>query len=277
MSQEIPGSGRSLTSDSVDDDNRPGSSALPLSPNLTERQQGFKRWCPFHSSRTHTLDQCESKWEFLRNEQRVKWLLFMSCSAGPAFATNLLDWRCLMDPDMHITPPWTPEFARLEKKKKDTVSRDSLHYYPKPDPSTSRNERLHKLGWQTENGEKPRFSSFRELQEYAQQQCRESALKRNEALRLFKKHDAAEEEAKKAKDDLVKAHADDPGLLNMFDQFSKSKAHRATSSTERVAASITSQGRALTNSPGLGPSDPAPKASKKRPYSEDHGESPKRR
>ncbi|KAI0811589.1 hypothetical protein GGR55DRAFT_695150 [Xylaria sp. FL0064] len=223
MSQENPGSGRNLTSDSVDDNDRPqmqeeltlGSGVGPVSPSFIVHLQSFKRWCPFHNSVSHTLDQCKQKWEFLRDEQYVKWRLFESWSAGPAFATNLLDWRCLMDPDKHITPPWTPEFARLQKED-PPVPHDLWHSHAKLDPSTSADDRLQKLAWQTENGEKPRFSNVRELQEYAERQY-QNDMKRNELLEAFKKHDAAEEEAKKAKDDLVKAHADDPELLKMFD------------------------------------------------------------
>ncbi|KAI0427826.1 hypothetical protein F5Y09DRAFT_350179 [Xylaria sp. FL1042] len=134
---------------------------------LTDRQQGFKRWCPRHQTASHTMDQCKQKWDWLRNEKDVQKRLALGCGAGPAFATNLIDWRCMVEDNWSVPLPWTPEFARTKKKEDpefhERLARDS-------DPETSSASKRRNLPWQTENGLPPQFSSFDKLRQYAEQE-----------------------------------------------------------------------------------------------------------
>ncbi|KAI1422942.1 hypothetical protein F5Y12DRAFT_798912 [Xylaria sp. FL1777] len=134
---------------------------------LTDRQQGFKRWCPRHQSTSHTMDECRQKWIWLRDEAQVKKWLVADCAVGPAFATNLIDWRCLVDVGQTIPLPWSPEFARSKKKDEPDYYKG---YFYELDPSTSCDVSRASLGWQTDNGKEPQFKSFAELKKFAEQE-----------------------------------------------------------------------------------------------------------
>ncbi|KAI1349040.1 hypothetical protein F5Y01DRAFT_327726 [Xylaria sp. FL0043] len=150
---------------------------------LTDRQQGFKRGCPHHETMSHTIDQCEQKWHWLRSEHQVIHWLVLSCCARPAFATDLLDWRCLIDPISERPTPWTPEFARSQKKKDpEFQNRHALVL----DPSTGGKSR-DKLGYQTFNGEGPKFRQYSDLQIYAEAEYQKEML-RKEDLRVISKY-----------------------------------------------------------------------------------------
>ncbi|KAI0811587.1 hypothetical protein GGR55DRAFT_678403 [Xylaria sp. FL0064] len=151
---------------------------------LTDRQRGFKRWCPHHQTMSHTIGQCEQKWHWLRSEHQVIHWLVLSCSAGPAFATDMLDWRCLIRPDLGRPTPWTPEFARSQKKKDPEFhNRHCLVL----DPSTMMDESRDKLGYQTFNGEAPQFRRYSDLQIYAEAQYQKEMVQK-EDLRVIYKH-----------------------------------------------------------------------------------------
>ncbi|KAI1751664.1 hypothetical protein F4782DRAFT_531178 [Xylaria castorea] len=146
---------------------------------LTERRQGFKRWCPRHQIATHTMDQCKQKWDWIRDEKQVTRWLVLSCVLGPAFATNLIDWRTLLDtklPDVNfILFPWTPEFALQKMRDSPDFHEQKCH---EVDPRTASVEVLRNAGWQTENGQEPQFKIFAELKAHAEQEYQKSQMKR---------------------------------------------------------------------------------------------------
>ncbi|KAI1349099.1 hypothetical protein F5Y01DRAFT_290465 [Xylaria sp. FL0043] len=149
---------------------------------LTDRQQGFKRWCPWHKSAGHTMDQCLQKWNWLRDKDLVEKLLVVNCGAGPAFATNMLDWRWLVTDDSSTPLPWTPEYARSKKREDsefhERLSRDH-------DPRTSSAVQRAYLSWQTENGQAPQFSSFGELQRHAEKEYQKQQVQLERTMHQY--------------------------------------------------------------------------------------------
>ncbi|KAI1272436.1 hypothetical protein F5Y07DRAFT_379767 [Xylaria sp. FL0933] len=93
---------------------------------LTDRQQGFKRWCPWHKSAGHTMDQCQQKWNWLRDKDLVEKLLVVNCGAGPAFATNMLDWRWLVTYDSSTPLPWIQSMPEARRERIQSFTRDVL-------------------------------------------------------------------------------------------------------------------------------------------------------
>ncbi|KAJ2984645.1 hypothetical protein NUW58_g5949 [Xylaria curta] len=144
---------------------------LPSGP--VERNHGFKRWCPRHLTISHTMDECPQRWRWLADGRRVLQWLVSDCSAGPAIATNLIDWRSLLEEVPRtatiLSFPWTPEFA-LEQKRRDAYFHTRKHF--EEDPQTTSSRLREKLPWQTENGKEPQFKSFAELKRHAQWECR---------------------------------------------------------------------------------------------------------
>ncbi|KAI0456902.1 hypothetical protein F5B21DRAFT_117622 [Xylaria acuta] len=148
---------------------------------LTERRQGFKRWCPRHLTATHTMDECRQKWDWLRDEKQLTEWLVLSCVLGPAFATNLIDWRTLLDtklPNVNfIIFPWTPEFALQKMRDDPDFHEQNCHDV---DPGTASMEILRNAGWQTENGQEPQFKTFAEPKTHAEQEYQRSQMKSGE-------------------------------------------------------------------------------------------------
>ncbi|KAI0546044.1 hypothetical protein F4679DRAFT_559189 [Xylaria curta] len=138
---------------------------------LTDRRQGYKRWCPRHLTTGHSMDECRYKWDWLRDVKQVTEWLVLDCVLSPAFATNLIDWRCLLETDQpnmnFFLFPWSPEFALKKAQETPNVNERLLD---KVDPSTGSMEALKKLSWQTENGQEPQFKSFAELSAHAEQE-----------------------------------------------------------------------------------------------------------
>ncbi|KAI0972209.1 hypothetical protein F4678DRAFT_460436 [Xylaria arbuscula] len=190
---------------------------------LEDRQQGFKRWCPYHRA-DHTIDECKQKWTWLRCEHQTRELLLLNCGSGPAFATNLIDWRCLLDADVSVDLPWTPEFARLQKRD-DPEFHERLGR--KRDSSTSFAGLRKNLGWQTDSGKEPQFRNYPALQKHAEREYQEE-LGREKRLAEKKKKEQEEqatfehymelvrkaETAKEAAERYRLAHSGNPKLAN---------------------------------------------------------------
>ncbi|KAI0879080.1 hypothetical protein GGS24DRAFT_515232 [Hypoxylon argillaceum] len=140
-----------------------------------KRTTGFKKWCPHHKKKNHTMDECRERWTWLRDINLVKKYLITDCISGPAFATNLIDWRCLLDLGNFRTYkdcPWTPEFAT----KQAIMDRDfHERTVRKIDPSTSTSGARSVLDHQTENGEPPQFATYADLRAHAEAECAKAA------------------------------------------------------------------------------------------------------
>ncbi|KAI0439120.1 hypothetical protein F4803DRAFT_532629 [Xylaria telfairii] len=171
---------------------------------LNERRQGFKRWCPKHLNASHTMDECRQRWNWLRDLKEVTELLVLGCAGGPAFATNLLDWRFLVNELKEDTSydfrvlPWTPEFACQMAQKHPNMHQLVLGI--NIDPATISAEAAIELGaqWQTENGNEPQFSTFAELQEHAEQEYQKFQQQAQRDRELKAKKKAEDEQAIKA-------------------------------------------------------------------------------
>ncbi|KAI1156916.1 hypothetical protein F4825DRAFT_445995 [Nemania diffusa] len=140
-----------------------------------KRTTGFKKWCPHHKKSSHTMDECKERWTWLRDINLVKKYLITDCIDGPAFATNLIDWRRLLDLGNFRTYedcPWTPEFAT-----KQAITDRDFHERTvrKIDPSTSTSGARSVLDHQTENGEPPQFATYADLRAHAEAECAKAA------------------------------------------------------------------------------------------------------
>ncbi|KAI1133356.1 hypothetical protein F5Y10DRAFT_260237 [Nemania abortiva] len=146
----------------------------PKHANLSEREKAFKRWCPRHKTDSHTMDECKQKWDWLRNEEEVVKYLLEYCRCGPAFATNLIDWRCLVEDELQIVLPWTPEYSLLTWQEDPEFHENK---YRMQDPATSSPEARGPLGYQTSNGQAPQFMAYAQLKNHAEQEYQKFQLK----------------------------------------------------------------------------------------------------
>ncbi|KAI1737632.1 hypothetical protein F4680DRAFT_428317 [Xylaria scruposa] len=194
---------------------------------LTDRRQGFKRWCPRHLTTSHTMDECKQIWDWIRDLKQLTQWLILGCVCSPAFATNLIDWRCLLktnQPDVNfILFPWSPEFAL--KRAQEVVVGDNI--MDRVDPNTVSAELRDKLPWQTENGQEPQFKSFAELRAHAEQEYSkfQEEMNRKRQLAAKKEEDDArvveqlkqiciqEQSLGKQKKALLQQYANDPELM----------------------------------------------------------------
>ncbi|KAI0521921.1 hypothetical protein F5B22DRAFT_661292 [Xylaria bambusicola] len=138
-----------------------------LDPEIPERQQGFKRWCPKHNSTSHTLDQCKAKWEWLRNKELAIYTFIYRCASGPAWATDLIDWRVVMEADKFQSVPWTPEFSIQKKLENPDFQESRLRPI---DPETCTVYSASRLPYQTLSGEEPKFHTLEDLCQHAEEQ-----------------------------------------------------------------------------------------------------------
>ncbi|KAI0183454.1 hypothetical protein EV127DRAFT_516953 [Xylaria flabelliformis] len=192
-----------------------------------ERHEGFKKWCPHHLTTSHSMDQCKQRWTWLRDAKKVTEMLVENCGAGPAFATNLLDWRCLLDtlpPNMAITVfPWTPEYALVKKRDEPNFHDRNIREL---DGHTLNVRTMKEIKiWQTENGEEPEFDTFEDLREHAEKEYQkfQQQIEKNRE-RAAKDTAEFEEAAKKLqelaekKKALLHQYANNPKLLKRFDR-----------------------------------------------------------
>ncbi|KAI0100187.1 hypothetical protein GGR51DRAFT_564404 [Nemania sp. FL0031] len=133
---------------------------------LSEREKSFKVWCPHHKVASHTMDNCNQRWTWLRDEDYVRELLIDDCLCGPAFATNLIDWRRLVtDIEKGKPLPWTPSFAAEQWRNNPEFHENRFRNI---DEETLVAWKRGLLDHQTSDGRAPQFSTFPELQRHAQ-------------------------------------------------------------------------------------------------------------
>ncbi|KAI0879092.1 hypothetical protein GGS24DRAFT_515241 [Hypoxylon argillaceum] len=130
------------------------------------RATGFKKWCPHHEA-PHAIDECKQQWTWLRDARLVKKYLVKDCANGPAFATNIIDWRSLLQvgDDIVTEYPWTPEFAIDQALADPDFHERRLR---EVDPATADIIGIVALEPQTENGRRPQFGTYAELQAHAE-------------------------------------------------------------------------------------------------------------
>ncbi|KAH8157667.1 hypothetical protein CIB48_g10573 [Xylaria polymorpha] len=184
------------------------------------------------------MDECKQRWSWLRDIKQVTELLVLGCIAGPAFATNLFDWRFLVnelrdDPNYNFfLLPWTPEFACQMAQKHPNMHQIVLGI--QIDPATKSPEAALALQeqWQTENGKEPQFKTFELLKAHAEQEYqkfqqqlekrRELAAKQKESdeqvIQLLARNKLRRKSMATEEKEALKKYAGDPKTLKKFNQ-----------------------------------------------------------
>ncbi|TRX95168.1 hypothetical protein FHL15_003860 [Xylaria flabelliformis] len=231
--RELAGGDRCAVCNSVMHEAKRCSALLGPGP-WVERHKGFKKWCPYHLTTSHSMDDCKQKWTWLRDAKKVTEMLVENCGAGPAFATNLIDWRCLLEtvpPNIAITIlPWTPEFALAKKRDEPNFHVRNAREIDPNTMNVASTEAIKK--WQTENGEEPRFHNFHHLRQHAEKEYqkfqqemnrkRQLAAKKEEddgrVIEEFKRICIQKQSLEKQEKALLQQHANDPELLKKLDR-----------------------------------------------------------
>ncbi|KAI1156905.1 hypothetical protein F4825DRAFT_445982 [Nemania diffusa] len=190
-----------------------------------KRATGFKKWCPHHEA-PHAIDQCKQKWTWLRDARLVKKYLIRYCANGPAFATNLIDWRSLLDvgDDEVVDYPWTPEFAIQQALADPDFHERRLREI---DPVTTDLLDIIRMAPQTENGQLAQFTTYAELQAHAEAEYqafqitleeRRAAGKQKERAALIETVTQWRIGEQKKREDIQKMldDADHPDVTRMF-------------------------------------------------------------